>query len=126
MRHSVYANNDQYGKNSKYSPIKRDTTPNRMSSGRNPLNLNINTNLPVNTNAPLSSRNRVKTYTSSPVYEGTHTGNYNNSPQDYRMTESNVEEPSYGHTATFYPTMNQSAYVGVTQPYSPSLRVVQQ
>ncbi len=65
-----------------------------------------------------ASRSRVRTYT-SPLYENGIQQNipYNVQPpqQEYRMAESYMEEPSYGHTASFYP-MNQSAYVGNQPP----------
>lgn len=55
MKHSTFTIQN-YGKNSKYSPAKRDTTPNRLQVG------NSNAN-----NGQLTSRSRIRTYT-SPVY----------------------------------------------------------
>ena len=65
MKHSAYTNNEGYGRNSKYSPIKRDTTPSKLNIGRNQLN--VSNNVQGGNNTPLSSRNRVRTFT-SPVY----------------------------------------------------------
>ncbi len=55
MKHSTYTNQN-YGRNSKYSPAKRDITPNRLQVASNNQN-----------NGQLTSRSRIRTYT-SPIY----------------------------------------------------------
>jgi hypothetical protein len=106
LKHSTYTSQN-YGRQSKYSPVKRETTPNRLQVASSTLIGGQN------------SRSRVRTYT-SPLYENGSQQQipaYNIQPpqQEYRMAESYMEEPSYGHTASFYP-MNQSAYVGNQPP----------
>jgi len=54
MKHSTYTIQN-YGRNSKYSPAKRDITPNRLQVGSS------------NVNGAQTSRSRVRTYT-SPIY----------------------------------------------------------
>ncbi len=93
MKHSTYTNNEGYGRNSKYSPIKRestptkrDITPNKLNSGRNQPSMN---NV-QNNNIPMNSRSRIRTYT-SPVYQNENTGKFHNPGQDYRMAQSYIE-----------------------------------
>ena len=72
MKHSTYTTTNQnYGKNSKYPPAKRDVSPNRLT---------------VNNGEGITPRSRVRTYT-SPIYEGTAQNNFNQNMQqnDYRM-----------------------------------------
>lgn len=96
MRHSTYSNNQGYGRGSKYSPIKRDTTPSRFGVGTN-SNMNggnsIN-NLPVSStyHPPATTRTGMRTH-SSPFYDGQQMQNgqsYVPPPSDYRMAESYI------------------------------------
>ena len=85
MKNSAYTNQN-YGRQSKYSPAKRDTTPNRLQVGSSAIN-----------NGAPTSRSRIRTYT-SPVYENDNNNNQNqplqsyssqkHQQQDYRMAES--------------------------------------
>ena len=80
LKHSTYTSQG-YGRSSKYSPAKRDITPNR---------LNIVNSQQGQNNGGLTPRSRVRTYT-SPVYENhpQQTRSTMYPPQDnYRIAES--------------------------------------
>jgi len=88
LKHSTYTNQN-YGRQSKYSPAKRDTTPNRLQvgSGVNPNTPNNNNN-----NGAQTSRSRIRTYT-SPVYE-------NNNPPAQMMQQSSM---NYNQQQGYHP-----------------------
>ena len=89
MKHSTYTNQG-YGRASKYSPIKRDTTPSRYGNGMgsNLVGGNSINNLPVSStyHPPATTRTSIRTY-SSPMYEGQiqNGQSYIPPPSDYRM-----------------------------------------